>query len=169
MKYDFLLSWSGLPSHTGDLQRHAIQTAARAEVQSLSIGIAPVKVMGVPRRDDRTQVFAFWRDHSQTSRRRNIQIALLVHLDSVQTVLARRAGEIEKEFPIAKSAIGLHFITHDRLVLLADLTDGIVASARMLTCNGGGLLATYRYFSSGDNAMPLGPVKSLLTSCSLPL
>src|SRR5947207_1784919 len=58
-----------------DVQTNAIQGGTCAEIKGLSVGIAPVKVMRVTRRDDCAEMFAFRRDHPQPARTGHVQIA----------------------------------------------------------------------------------------------
>src|SRR5258705_3013778 len=111
--------FSSRRSHAGNVQAYAVQPRARAEIECLAVSVAPCHVVRVTRCDNRAHVFTFRRDYPKTARPRNIQIALLVHFDSVEAVFASRAGEIEKEIAMAKRAIGLFVLNLHRHARIA--------------------------------------------------
>ena len=100
---------AGSPSRANawDVQPHLVEAASSAEVQGLSVVIAPSHVVGVLRGDDRSQVFAFGRNDPQTAWTGDIQIAALVHLHAVERVFARRGRHIEEDLAIRRRAVGV--------------------------------------------------------------
>src|SRR2546427_78696 len=95
--------------------------------------------------NNRAKVLPFRRDDPEAARPREIQIALHVDLHAVPRVFAGLCCCVKKDFAIGKCAIRMNVIAHDDFAFLIPVS-------------------TYRYFSSGENAKPFGPVRSLLTS-----
>src|ERR1043166_3186725 len=80
-----------------DVQSYSIKPAPRAEIERLSVCIAPGEVMRVLRTNDGTKVLPFRGKNPETARTRDIQIASPIDLHPIQRVLTRRAGHVEKD------------------------------------------------------------------------
>ena len=79
--------------------------------------------MRVLRAAQRAEVFAFRRENPQPARPTDENISGLVHLDTVDRVLARRAGHVEKQCAFAEGAISINRVAVDDLVLFIPITD----------------------------------------------
>ncbi len=111
---------------------------------------APSEIVRMLGANDRAKVLPIRRDDPEAARTREIQIAPQVDLHPVRSVFAGLARCVKKDLAIGKRAVGMNVIAQDDSAFFIQLS-------------------TYRCFSSGENAKPFGPVKSLLTSFSSPL
>src|SRR5205814_6699367 len=102
---------------------HPVKSTLRAEVEGLSIGIAPGKVMRMFRRNNCAEMLALRRENPQTTGTGNVKIASFIDLHAIDCVLPQGLGHIEKEFPVPNRTVGLHFITHHYLLLFVPVAD----------------------------------------------
>src|SRR4026208_968200 len=79
-------------------------------------------------------MLAFRRQHPETTRRGNIQVAFLIDLDAVESIFTSSVREIEKEFAVFQCAVRLHLATHYDLSPFSEFTHLVVRSRRLLTC-----------------------------------
>src|SRR5688500_15627628 len=81
----------------GNVQRHPVKRVARGHVQRAAVRVAPGEVVGMLRRLDGAEVLPFRGQDPEAPRTGDVNIALLIDLDAVYGVLARRAGHIDED------------------------------------------------------------------------
>src|SRR5262249_2805276 len=91
-----------------DLEAETLDASLRGEIQSAIVGIAARHVVRVFGTAQRAEVLDVRVENPETPGTADIHIAALVHFDAVDSVLARRARHVEKEFAFAKRAIGVN-------------------------------------------------------------
>src|SRR5437868_4518851 len=68
-------------------------------------------------------MFALGRNNPEAAGSRYVQISLLINLHAVECVFALGRGHVEKDFSVRQSAIGVHFVSHDDLLLSVPIVD----------------------------------------------
>src|SRR4030095_933264 len=81
-------------AETGKTQMHPIQPAAGAQIERLALLVAPGPVGHVLGRNDRPEMPTSWRYDPEPARARDVKVALLVHFDPVNSVVALRTGHV---------------------------------------------------------------------------
>src|SRR5437879_13820612 len=68
-------------------------------------------------------MFALGRNNPEAAGSRYVQISLLINLHAVECVFTLSRRHVEKDFSVRQSAIGVHFVSHDDLLLSVPIVD----------------------------------------------
>src|SRR5438445_2301165 len=68
-------------------------------------------------------MFALGRNNPEAAGSRYIKVALLINLHAVECVFTLSRRHVEKDFSVRQSAIGVHFVSHDDLLLSVPIVD----------------------------------------------
>src|SRR6266566_3209221 len=90
-----------LGANAGHVQTNSVEPAAGAEVQGLAVLVPPGEVVRVLGANDRSEMLSFGREDPQAAGTRDVKVSLLVDLDPVDGVFARRRGHVEEERALA--------------------------------------------------------------------
>src|SRR5690242_1026432 len=97
-------------------QVDAANSRLSGQVKSTVIGIAPVHVVGMFGPTESSQMLAVCIQYPEPTRPAYIDVSSFINFDTVNCILARSMGHIEKQLSLPQCAIGIYWISKNDFV-----------------------------------------------------